>query len=112
MGLATAILALSTLPLADTFGSAETAVRLGSAIAVAFTLFHIVVLTRRARAMAITLAPANYWSAGAIDLTAIAVGIVGIALPAAPVYEWVLILLLARAMLGFVLVLGDAPKSG
>lgn len=111
MGLATTLLALATIPFAAGTGSAQAAIRYASAVAVAFTLFHVVVLFLRSRGMGIKLTRANFWSAGVIDLGVVGVGVIGMILGSATAYEYLLILLLARPMLAFVLVLSDAAAS-
>ena len=111
MGLATTVLALAAIPLADSTASAQLAIRYASALAVAFTLFHIVVLLVRSRGMRIKLSSANFWSGAIIDLGVVAVGVVSIIAGSAAAYEWFLILLLARPMIAFVLVLTDAAAS-
>jgi hypothetical protein len=111
MGLATAFLALATFPLADATGSAPAAIRSVSALALAFTVFHIVVLVLRSRAMGLKLTRVNFWAAGVIDVAVVVVGVIATILGSAASFELLLVFLVARTMLAFVLVLADAPSS-
>ncbi|HEX2646294.1 MAG TPA: hypothetical protein VHO95_03635, partial [Candidatus Dormibacteraeota bacterium] len=76
-------------------------------LALAFTLVQVLVLWFRARAMGFKLSTLNVWVAAGIDLGVYVAGAAAIVTAAAWALEWTLILLLARPMLAFVLVLAD-----
>ncbi len=64
MGLATSMLAIASFALGETIGSAPAAIRYATVVAAAFTVFHVVVLSVRARRMGIRLTSTNFWAAG------------------------------------------------
>jgi hypothetical protein len=74
MALAAALIALITLPLADVAGSATTAIRIASGLALVFTIAHTGVLYRRVRSRGIPLRGANWIIAGSIDTALVVVG--------------------------------------
>jgi hypothetical protein len=111
MGLATTILALSSVPLSETVGSSATAIRVASAAGFAFALIHSIALLLRARTMRLKLTGTNWWAAAALDASIYVVAGVSIWIASAVAYEWLLILLLSRAALAFMLVLGEMPTS-
>jgi hypothetical protein len=111
MGLATALLVLVTIPLADTTGSGAISIRIAGGLALVFTTLHILALSARGRRTKFRQPTAGKVAAGVIRL---AIGVTTgacIALGASSVYEWLLIFLLARPMLAFVLVLTDVGVS-
>jgi hypothetical protein len=111
MGLATALLVLVTIPLADTTGSGAISIRIAGGLALVFTILHIVALSARGRRHQFRQPTAGKVAAGVIRL---AIGVTTgacIALGASSAYEWLLISLLARPMLAFVLVLTDVGVS-
>ena len=110
MGLATAVVALATLPLADTAG-AGIALRIASGGALVFTIGHGVILIwrsvgRRIKQSRVALA----WAAG-IDLLVLATALVSIGLGTTAAYEWLLVVLVGRPMVAFVLVLSDVSEE-
>ena len=111
MGLATSALSLATLPVAEIVGSAAPTVRCLSAVGLVFVTSHIILLVFRTRGMGLRLSAVNYVSAGLIDLATIAAAVATIVFTNSAGYEALLILLLGRAMLAFVLVLGDLPTT-
>ena len=111
MGLSTALLALATIPLAETVGSGHAAIQWASGAALAFTMVHVLVLIVRARRMGIDLSRWGVIGAAVIDIATLGAAAVGLALGALPVYQWLLLLLLARPMLAFVLVMSDMPTE-
>ena len=107
MALASALVALTTLPLVDTTGSATTAIRFGAALALGFTVAHVGLLLRRLRSQPFRLAWSTRVSAVLIDASLIAVAIVALVIANPASYEWLLVLMLTRAAVAFVLALGD-----
>ena len=97
MGLATAFITLASVPLAE-ITDVATAVRVASGIAFIFTCLHVAFLQLRGR---------NLWRE--FDLVVLSMAAIGIVLATVPAYEAVLVLMLARPMVAFVLVLRDVP---
>ena len=110
MALATTLLALITGPLADSIGSATVAIRIAAGLGLAFTLGHVAVLLFRTRKHQIKLQREALIVATLIDLAIIGAAAVCIVGGTAVAYEWLLILLLARPMLAFTLVLGGVAR--
>ena len=111
MGLATAALALITIPVSDTTHNPIATVQIVSGAALLFTVAHIAVLATRARDRGIMMQPASVAVATVIDLVVIGTGAAGLALGSATTFEWLLVALLARPMLAFVLVLTELPLA-
>ena len=110
MALATTLLALITGPLADSIGSPTVAIRIAAGLGLAFTLGHVAVLLSRTRKDQIKLQRETLIVATLIDLAIIGAAAVCIVGGTAVAYEWQLILLLARPMLAFTLVLGGVAR--
>ena len=111
MGLATALVVLVTLPLADTTGSGATTIQIAGALALVLTILHIVALSARGHRYQFGQPTAGKVAAGVIRL---AIGVTSgacIALGASSAYEWLLVFLLARPMLAFALVLTDVGAN-
>ena len=111
MGLATALIALLTIPLADTTGSGAITIRFAGGLALLYTILHIVALSARGRRRHFRQPTAGKVAAGVIRIAIGAVSGACIALGTASAFEWLLIFLLARPMLAFVLVLTDVGVS-
>jgi len=111
MGLSTAVIALATIPLAETTGSGRTAIQWASAAALLFTLVHVMVLVVRARSMGIRLPLWGVIGAAVIDIATLGTAAFSLTLGSLAAYEWLLLLLLARPMLAFVLVMSDMPAE-
>ena len=107
MGMATALMVLLTIPLADTTGSGSAAVRTVGGLALVFTILHIVALSARGNRRRFRQPTVGKVAAGFIR---VAIGVTSafcIALGSAAALEWLLVFLLARPMLAFVMVLAD-----
>lgn len=111
MALASALIALITLPLLDTTGSTATTVRIGAAVAFVFTLGHAMLLLRRTRVQPLGLGPSTWVAAPLIDITLLSVAIVAVVTATVGAYEWLLVLLVTRAGVAFVLALGDIIRA-
>ncbi|HET9780815.1 MAG TPA: hypothetical protein VFR33_03465 [Candidatus Dormibacteraeota bacterium] len=59
MALASALIALISLPLNDSIGSASVTIRIGAGFAFVFTAFHVGLLIRRVRAQPFVLAASH-----------------------------------------------------
>ena len=111
MGLATTLLALIAAPLSDWTGNANSAIRITAGLGLAFTIVHVLVLLTRMREQRIQQARVNLVAAGVLDLTIIFTAAACLATGSSLAFEWLLILLLARPMLAFALVVGDAAGA-
>ncbi len=107
MALASALIALLTIPLADLLGSAPAAVRIASGLGLAFTAAHMGALLARSRAQHIPLGRPNWIAAGLIDVAVVGVAIVGLVTGTGTAYEWLLLALISRAAIAFVIALTD-----
>lgn len=110
MGLATAFITLASIPFTE-ITDLTTAIRVASGAAFVFTCLHVGFLLVRGR---------NLWrgfdlsakaSAVIIDLVVLGMAATGVLLATVPAYEGVLVLLLARPMVAFVLVLRDVAVT-
>jgi hypothetical protein len=111
MGLAASVLALLTIPLAESLRDDATTIRILGAAALLFSAFHIGALTRRIRRLEIHLTPPRWVTVVVIDLVVLLTCIAAIALATTAAYEWLLVVMLARPMLAFVLVLADVAEG-
>ena len=102
---ANVLFAVSTIPLAVATGSLNDAVRVGALVAVAYLAIVAAILGRRQRRLAIEPTRGTYGAVILLDLWAIAAAIATIATGWVAPYEALLVVLLARPMLAFVLVL-------
>src|SRR6266851_6416131 len=106
-GLANALIALLTIPVATLAGDLRTAIPVMAAVVVAYVLAQIAVFGLRGRRMSVHAGVAQAVGAIAIDLVAIALAVVTVVVRASGAYEALLLLLLARPMWDFVRVLRD-----
>lgn len=102
---ANVLLAISTIPLALALGTLNDAVRVGALAAVVYLVAVIAIL--RLRQQRLSVAPGRVWYAAVLLLNAAALvaAFTTIATGAVASYEALLVLLLARPMLAFLLVL-------
>jgi hypothetical protein len=108
---ATALLAVSIVPLSVVGSGAATAVRIGAAVAIAYLVLTVFVLVGRQRQLIIPSALGWYAGAAALNVGALAVGLATIVGGTVGTYELLLVLLLARLMLAFLLVLASFEHS-
>ena len=111
MGLAASLLALLTIPLGETLRDDASTIRIAAALALAFSVVHIVTLIRRSMRMGIHLTPARWAAVSTIDLVLLAAGVIAVLYPTTAAYEWLLVVMLARPMLAFVFVLADSAEG-
>jgi len=107
MALASALIALISIPLVDLAGSPMLAIRIASGLAFAFTAGHVGLLIVRMRSQTVQLRPSNWVLAAIIDVGVLAVAVLGITTAEASVYEWLLVLLVTRPAIAFVIALND-----
>jgi hypothetical protein len=102
---ANVLLAVSTIPVAVAIGSLNDAVRVGAVAAVVYLLAVIAIL--RVRQQRLAVAPGRAWYAAVVLLNAagLVAAFTTIATGEVPAYEALLVILLARPMLAFLLVL-------
>ena len=107
MALASALVALVSLPLDDTVGSAATAVRIGSALAFGFTAVHVWILIARTRAQGLPLSRSTWLFASLVDLSLFASAIIALVTGTGTAYEWLLVFMVSRPAIAFVMALSD-----
>ena len=107
MALASALIALISLPLDDTVGSPTTAIRIASGLAFAFTAVHVSLLIARTRAQPLPLDRTTWILASLIDLSIFLVAILALVTANEGPFEWLLVLLVSRPAIAFVLALRD-----
>ena len=106
-GLANALIALLTIPVATITGDLRTAAPVMGAVVLAYVLVQIGVFALRGRRMSVRAGLPQAVGAIAIDVAVIALAVVTIVFRAIGAYESLLLLLLARPMWDFVRVLRD-----
>jgi hypothetical protein len=109
-GFANVLLALALIPLVGIVGSVEGAVRVVAAIALAYFIGHMFVMLRRWRAIEPSEGVPTV--VVALDFLVIVLMTTTIVLGAVTAWESVLILLIARPMIAFLLVLATLRGDG
>ena len=110
-GLASALLALTTIVIATLVGDLQSATRVLAAIVLAFIGFQIGVFAWRQRRLSVRTGLPHAVGAAVLDLAAVVLAVVTIVGRAVGIYEALLVLLLARPMWDFVRVLRDMGRS-
>jgi hypothetical protein len=105
------LIALLTIQLADTTANASAALRITSGLALLFAVAHIVVLLRRLTRSRIILGLGQDDQAGVVDLAVMAAAVISMAAGTWTTYERLLILMLARPVVAFAIVLGEASAG-
>ena len=111
MALATAFLAVLSIPLADALGNPTVAIQIASGLAIMFTVGHVLRLVVRVRELEISQSLGRQGVAVVADILILGAGAVGLALGTPTAYEWVLVFMLARPMLAFVFVLSEVAPG-
>jgi hypothetical protein len=108
---ANVVLAVGIVPLVSITGSVESTVRIAAVVALTYAISSGLFLIRRARVEALTWTAG--WVAGVIvlNVTMIATGAVAIATGSMGWYEATLVLLLARPMFAFLLVIESIHRA-
>jgi len=106
-GLANALIALMTIPVATIAGDLRAATPVMGVVVLAYVLVQIAVFALRGRRMSVRSGVPQAVGAIAIDVAVIGLAAVTIIVRAVGAYESLLILLLARPMWDFVRVLRD-----
>ena len=107
MALPAGFLALATLALADTTGSASRTIQIGGGAAVLFVIANSLVLIKRSRSMRVTVSTIDTGAAVIMNLGVIGFGVAALVSPTTGAYEWLLTLLIARPGAAFLLALSD-----
>ena len=110
VGLATALIAIMTLPLVDLVGTAS-ALRLLGILAVCLTVIHNVTLFLRRRAGHINRGAPVVFMDTFVAGAALAAGVFTIALGTVVAFEWLLAFMLARAVVAFGAVVREVGVS-
>ena len=108
---ANVLLALSIVPLALLLQGTETAVRIGSALAIFYLVVTVVVLIDRQRRLNIPAERVWYVGAGLLNVAAVFAGAATIVGGTIGAFELLLVILVARPMLAFLLVLSSFGRS-
>ncbi len=105
------LLAIAVQPLAQLLGGPADAIRASSAVTLAYVVVALVVLDRRVGRVGIAWGRA--WAATALGLTVLGVVVSGAAviMPAAGAYELLLVVMLARPIAVFLLVLTTIDEA-
>jgi len=111
MGLAASILALLTIPLGDTVHDASAAIRIGAGAGLVFSIVHMLTLALRVRRLEIHLTRPRWIVVVIIDSVVVVTGALAVGFATTASYEWLLVVMLARPMLAFVLVLADVAEA-
>ncbi len=106
-GLATALIALTTIAVATLVGDLRAATRAVAAVVLAFICFQIGVFALRQRRTSVRVDRLQGAGAIVIDLGSIVLAVITIVIRAVGTYEALLLLLLARPMWDFVRVLRE-----
>jgi len=110
-GLANALIALMTIPVATIAGDLRKAIPVLGVVVFAYVLVQIAVFALRGRRMSVRAGRLQAAGAIGIDLAVIALAVVTIVVRAVGAYELLMLLLLARPMWDFVRVLRDMGGS-
>lgn len=108
---ANVLLALSTIPIAVIIGRTGDALRIVALAALAYTLVHAAILFRRIRRSALPGSRTWYVMAGLLDVAAIVAVAATLASGSIGAYEALLLVLVARPMLAFLLVLASFESA-
>lgn len=104
------LLAISVQPLTLLLDSQASAIRVVSGVTLVYVVVALVVLDRRVERVGI--AWGRWWAAAAVGLTVVGVGVaaVGILVPSSGIYESLLVVMLARPITVFLLVLSTLDQ--
>jgi uncharacterized membrane protein len=108
---ANVLLALSTIPMVLIVGNTSDSLRIEALIALVFTVVHVALLVRRSRQYALPSSRAWGLSAGTLDLGLLVTGLATVASGQFEFYEALLLVLLARPMFAFLLVLASFDST-
>ena len=104
---ANVMVALSTFPIVLMVGNTSDALRISALIALAYSIVHVSILVGRSRRDALPRSRAWFVIAGAIDIATLVTVFGTVATGTVQWYEALLLVLLARPMLAFLLVLAS-----
>ena len=111
MALASALVALITLPLIDATHDSTVALRIACVVALTFTVAHMLILYRRIRTQVGHYRGVNWVIAITVDLGLLAVGMVALVTATAAAFEWLLVFMVARPAIAFVMALTDVTEG-
>ncbi|HEX7264427.1 MAG TPA: hypothetical protein VF383_09665 [Candidatus Dormibacteraeota bacterium] len=111
MALVTTLLSLIPAPLSEWVGTASAGIRITAGLALLFTIGHVLVLITRMREGHLQLPQAGVTMAGVLDIAIMLTGAICLGVGSALSLDWLLILLLARPMLAFALVVADVASG-
>jgi hypothetical protein len=108
---ANVMVALATFPILLVIGNTSDALRISALIALAYSIVHVGILVGRSRRDALPRSRAWFVGAGAIDLATLVTVVATVASGTVQAYEALLLVLLARPMLAFLLVLASFEST-
>jgi hypothetical protein len=108
---ANVVLALSIVPLSLLLQGTETAVRAGAAAAIVYLVTTVLVLVSRQRQLNIPAERVWYMGAALLNLAAVLAAAATIVTGTIGAFELMLVILVARPMLAFLLVLSSFDRS-
>jgi membrane protein CcdC involved in cytochrome C biogenesis len=100
-----------TIPLADSVRDPAAALRIAAGAGLLFSILHMLTLALRVRRLEIHLTRPRWILVVIIDLVVIMTGALALGFATTAAYEWLLVVMLARPMLAFVLVLADVAEA-
>ncbi len=106
------IVAISIIPLTSLTGSVETALRIGGAAVFAYVVANVLLLTRRARRMAIQLNEEWVVVVAVLNLAALVLAGATVVSGSVGSFQALLVVLLSRPMIAFLFVLSSFEAGG
>jgi hypothetical protein len=107
MALISALVALITLPLADSVSDHALALRVAAVVALALTVGHVLLLIERIRHTRLAISGADWAAASVVDGALIVLAVIVLISGTPGSFEWLLVVLVARPAVAFVLALTD-----
>jgi hypothetical protein len=111
---ANTLIALSLVPLSSSLGSTQDAVRVLAGIAIVYLVMTVAVLLRRQLARGIPIQRGWAVFIAAVNVLIAVAAVIALFSGTVSAFEWLLVLLLARPMIAFVVVLAsfERPRRG
>ena len=111
MALISALVALITLPLADSTSDDAVAIRIASTVALALSLGHILLLLQRVRSTKLAISWEDWVAASIVDTVLLVLAIVALVTASVGSFEWLMVVLIARPAVAFVMALTDPTEA-
>jgi hypothetical protein len=111
IALISALVALITLPLADSTSDDAVAIRIASAVALALTVGHVLLLLQRIRMTKLAISWEDRVAASTVDTVILALAVVALVSATVWSFEWLMVVLIARPAEAFVMALTDPADA-